>query len=191
MVLHEDPDTPTPSAEMKQSQVESEKEKLETTAIAEAAAGCSGRGGDAAGEGLDGACSTTPQEATPGALQQSEPSTRMQPDGSAEGARETGLEEKEPPQSERAAQGDTSQQQQQPPTEGMVSTLSWMYLDGINPIQHGPVAESVMLKLLRSGTAHKDMMAWSQGMEEWQPLGQVSSVALFFLFSIPRGTLDS
>lgn len=50
----------------------------------------------------------------------------------------------------------------------------WMYLDGVNPTQHGPLAESAMLKLLRIGTAHKEMMAWSQGMSEWQPLGQVS-----------------
>lgn len=49
----------------------------------------------------------------------------------------------------------------------------WMYLDGANPTQHGPLTESLMLKLLRIGTAHKDMMAWSQGMSEWQPLGQV------------------
>lgn len=49
----------------------------------------------------------------------------------------------------------------------------WMYLDGVNPTQHGPLTESAMLKLLRIGTAHKEMMAWSQGMSEWQPLGQV------------------
>lgn len=52
----------------------------------------------------------------------------------------------------------------------------WMYLDGVNPTQHGPLTESVMLKLLRNGTAHKDMMAWSQGMSEWKPLGQVSLI---------------
>lgn len=50
----------------------------------------------------------------------------------------------------------------------------WMYADGVNPTQHGPLAESAVLKLLRIGTAHKDMMAWSQGMSEWKPLGQVS-----------------
>lgn len=50
----------------------------------------------------------------------------------------------------------------------------WMYLDGVNPAQHGPLTESAMLKLLRIGTAHKDMMAWSQGMSGWKPLGQVS-----------------
>lgn len=188
MVLHEDPDTSTPSAEMKQSQVESEKKQLETTAKAEAA-GCSG-GSPGGGEGLDGASPTTPQEAIPGAPQQSEPSARTQPDCSAEGVGETGVEEKELPQSEKAAQGDAAQQQQQQqPTEGMVSTLSWMYLDGINPIQHGPVVESVMLKLLRSGTAHKDMMAWSQGMKEWQPLGQVSSVAPLIIFQNPEARL--
>lgn len=49
----------------------------------------------------------------------------------------------------------------------------WMYMDGVSPAQHGPYSEAVMLKLLRTGTAHKDMMAWSQGMGEWQPLGQV------------------
>lgn len=52
----------------------------------------------------------------------------------------------------------------------------WMYLDGVNPTQHGPLTESVLLKLLRIGTAHKDMMAWSQGMSEWKPLGQVSLI---------------
>ncbi|CAM9706513.1 unnamed protein product [Ectocarpus sp. 4 AP-2014] len=51
----------------------------------------------------------------------------------------------------------------------------WMYLDGANPTQHGPLTESLMLKLLRIGTAHKDMMAWSQGMSEWQPLGQIEA----------------
>lgn len=50
----------------------------------------------------------------------------------------------------------------------------WMYLDGVSPTQHGPLTESVMLKLLRVGTANKDMMAWSQGMSEWKPLGKVS-----------------
>lgn len=58
----------------------------------------------------------------------------------------------------------------------------WMYLDGVNPTQHGPLTERAMLKLLRIGTAHKDMMAWSQGMSAWQPLGQVSLVASLVLF---------
>ncbi|CAN0486479.1 unnamed protein product, partial [Hapterophycus canaliculatus] len=49
----------------------------------------------------------------------------------------------------------------------------WVYLDGVNPTQHGPLTERVMLKLLRIGTAHKDMMAWSQGMSEWKQLGKV------------------
>ncbi|CAN0408461.1 unnamed protein product [Pylaiella littoralis] len=50
-----------------------------------------------------------------------------------------------------------------------------MYLDGVNPIQHGPLTESMMLKLLRIGTAHKEMMAWSEGMSEWQPLGEIEA----------------
>lgn len=50
----------------------------------------------------------------------------------------------------------------------------WMYLDGFNPTQHGPFPQSIMLKLLRTGSAHKDMMAWAEGMAEWQALGQVS-----------------
>lgn len=49
----------------------------------------------------------------------------------------------------------------------------WMYLDGVNPTQHGPFPQSVMLKLLRTGSAHKDMMAWSEGMAEWSSIGQV------------------
>lgn len=61
----------------------------------------------------------------------------------------------------------------------------WMYLDGVNPTQHGPLAESVMLKLLRIGTAHKDMMAWSQGMSEWKPLGQVSLVVSLIVVYFP------
>lgn len=64
--------------------------------------------------------------------------------------------------------------------KGVESTIDaaglWMYLDGVNPTQHGPLTESVLLKLLRVGTAHKDMMAWSQGMSEWKPLGQVSLI---------------
>ncbi|CAM9457457.1 unnamed protein product [Scytosiphon promiscuus] len=51
----------------------------------------------------------------------------------------------------------------------------WVYLDGVNPAQHGPLTESVMLKLLRIGTAHKDMMAWTQGMSEWKQLGQIEA----------------
>lgn len=49
----------------------------------------------------------------------------------------------------------------------------WMYLDGINPTQHGPFAQTIMLRLLRTGSAHKDMMAWSEGMAEWKAIGQV------------------
>lgn len=49
----------------------------------------------------------------------------------------------------------------------------WMYMDGVSPTQHGPFSEAIMLQLLRTGTAHKDMLAWSQGMGEWQTLGQV------------------
>ena len=55
----------------------------------------------------------------------------------------------------------------------------WVYLDGVSPAQHGPYSESVMLKLLRRGTANKDMMAWSQGMGEWQELGQVGNSYLW------------
>lgn len=53
----------------------------------------------------------------------------------------------------------------------------WMYLDGVDPTQRGPFAERVMLKLLRAGTAHKEMLAWSQGMAEWQKLGEVMLMA--------------
>lgn len=49
----------------------------------------------------------------------------------------------------------------------------WMYLDGVNPTQHGPFPQLIMLKLLRTGSAHKDMMAWSEGMADWRPIGQV------------------
>lgn len=65
------------------------------------------------------------------------------------------------------------------PIEG---AKQWMYLDGTNPTQHGPYSESTVLKLLRNGSAHKDMMAWSQGMAEWQPLGQ-ASLSFFVVFS--------
>lgn len=167
---------------MKHSQVEAGENNLETTAKPEEA-GYSGGGGDAGGENLDDASSTTPQGATPGAPQQSESSARTQPDRCAEGPGESGVEKELPP-SERADQGDAAQQQQQQQGGRMESALSWMYLDGINPTQHGPVAESTMLKLLRCGAAHKDMMAWSRGMEEWQPIGQVS-VSPFSFFK-PR-----
>lgn len=49
----------------------------------------------------------------------------------------------------------------------------WVYLDGVNPTQHGPFAQTIMLRLLRTGSAHKDMMAWSEGMAEWKAIGQV------------------
>lgn len=62
----------------------------------------------------------------------------------------------------------------------------WMYLDGVNPTQHGPFPQSIMLKLLRTGSAHKDMMAWAEGMANWQALGQVNGVCayacVFFCF---------
>lgn len=58
-------------------------------------------------------------------------------------------------------------------TRGVDEGQQWMYLDGVTPNQHGPFSQPIMLKLLRTGTAHKDMMGWSQGMPDWQPLGQV------------------
>lgn len=82
-----------------------------------------------------------------------------------QGSSETGAKEGGATSSDAAAKGQES---------GGDGAGLWMYLDGVNPAQHGPLTESVMLKLLRIGTAHKDMMAWSQGMSEWKPLGQVS-----------------
>ena len=169
---------------MKQPQAEAEEKNPEATAKAsEATAPGSTESG--AGRSLnDDAFSATPQnkEATPGAPQHNSDSTTpsTQPGGSSEDGVVAGDEEEKklpPPSKEKAdrkggeREGEAQQQQQQQHGEGGV--VSWMYLDGINPIQHGPVAEGVMLKLLRAGTAHKDMMAWSQGMKEWQPLGQV------------------
>lgn len=54
----------------------------------------------------------------------------------------------------------------------------WMYLDGVNTAQHGPFPQAIMLKLIRKGSAHKDMMAWSEGMKDWAPLGQVKNIVL-------------
>eukprot|EP00752_Nemacystus_decipiens_P005959 g5381.t1 len=81
-----------------------------------------------------------------------------------QGSSETGAKEGNATSSNDAAKGKES---------GDVGAGLWMYLDGVNPTQHGPLTEGVMLKLLRIGTAHKDMMAWSQGMSEWKPLGQI------------------
>lgn len=82
-----------------------------------------------------------------------------------QGSSEAGAKEGGAASSDAAAKGQES---------GGDGAGLWMFLDGVNPTQQGPLTESVMLKLLRVGTAHKDMMAWSQGMSEWKPLGQVS-----------------
>ena len=82
-----------------------------------------------------------------------------------QGSSEAGAKEGGAASSDAAAKGQES---------GGDGAGLWMFLDGVNPTQQGPLTESVMLKLLRVGTAHKDMMAWSQGMSDWKPLGQVS-----------------
>ena len=175
---------PLSAGSMKQPQAEAEEKNPEATAKAsEATAPGSTESGSGRSLNDDASSATPPnKEATPGAPQHISESTTpsTQPGGSSEdGGVAVDEEEKKlpPPSKEKADQkggereGEAQQQQQQQHGEGGV--VSWMYLDGINPIQHGPVAEGVMLKLLRAGTAHKDMMAWSQGMKEWQPLGQV------------------
>lgn len=70
--------------------------------------------------------------------------------------------------------GATAEEESAATSEVVGAESLWMYLDGVNPTQHGPVTQAAMLKLLKTGSAHKDMMAWSQGMADWRPLGQVS-----------------
>ncbi|CBJ28191.1 conserved unknown protein [Ectocarpus siliculosus] len=114
----------------------------------------------AQGEVEDKSKATTAGTASP-SIQQAPTAADTQQSASA-GAREE--ENKSPSKDE--AKGDD---------EGGDAAGMWMYLDGANPTQHGPLTESLMLKLLRIGTAHKDMMAWSQGMSEWQPLAQIEA----------------
>ncbi|CAM9776110.1 unnamed protein product [Choristocarpus tenellus] len=54
----------------------------------------------------------------------------------------------------------------------------WMYLDGVNSIQRGPVHESAMIKLIMTGMVGRETQAWSAGMSEWESLEKVKALAL-------------
>lgn len=169
----------THSVDTKYPQVEIEEKKVAGVGAAATAVGNSNSSSSGDGENeqpgsLDAAndgARLEDSERASQATSTTDTKVASSPENAGEVAREG-----EPP-AESSATGDAVKD------EGK-SLLLWMYLDGVNPTQHGPFSEGVVLRLLRTGTAHKDMMAWSQGMEEWQPLGQVS--ALFVLFCSRR-----
>ncbi len=53
--------------------------------------------------------------------------------------------------------------------------MDWYYAEGQQ--QRGPVSEAELEGLVKAGTVGSDTLVWREGMENWQPYGQVKGAA--------------
>jgi uncharacterized RDD family membrane protein YckC len=61
-------------------------------------------------------------------------------------------------------------------SSGKTNHMNWYYADGAQ--QMGPITESDLEGLIQSGKINVDTLVWHEGMDNWQPLGQVKPGAV-------------